>query len=503
MIVEEVFKIIYEEICDVNSFESSLERHFLTIQDFANAPYQEQYKQKEDIERFILIKNSVISRCSFLTIESRSFVLILLDLCERFALHGCIPRILKIIQKNGISINKRMTAALKYLFPTPSSNADLLNKFCEICELLNDAIIDEEDNSSKSLITFLNYYAHVIYNTNVSYATEIKQKLCDTLSSNKYPWLTQIEDISTLDVSDPNIIYQIVQAKIDLISTKQVPSYVDIENNFLLEEGTEYSKELSNAPNNFLAIRQLSVNHSNGKLTGRGVSPLETEEEMFEYLKRYGRMHYAKLISSFELNFPQVFDVPINIVDWGCGQGIATVTFLEKYNTANVLNITLIEPSEIVLRRAALHCKKFAASACVHTVQKKLDEVNVMDIKRQSNIPTIHLFSNILDIDDYSTNRLLTLIDTILTCKNYFVCVSPYIDDIKTARLNSFMNHFNQLPSFLLYHNLENKKNGDFWQCNNSFQNKSFSHGTGYACGDYDSTGCLNKWTRVLKVFSV
>ena len=56
--MEEVLKILYEEVSDNNSFENSLGRHFLTIQDFANAPYQEQYKQKEDIERLILLKNS-------------------------------------------------------------------------------------------------------------------------------------------------------------------------------------------------------------------------------------------------------------------------------------------------------------------------------------------------------------------------------------------------------------------------------------------------------------
>ena len=165
--MEEVFKEIYEEVSDINSFENSLERHFLTIQDFVNAPHHEQCKQIEDIERLILLKNNVISKYSFQTIESRSFILILLDLCERFALHSSIPRIMKIIKKNGISVNKRMTAAMKYLFPKPSSNADLLSKFSEICELLNDAIIDEEDNPKKSLVTFLNYYAHVIYNTNI------------------------------------------------------------------------------------------------------------------------------------------------------------------------------------------------------------------------------------------------------------------------------------------------------------------------------------------------
>ena len=48
--MEEIFKTLLEESNDVASFADSLERNFLTIQDFFNAPYQTQYQQKNDIE---------------------------------------------------------------------------------------------------------------------------------------------------------------------------------------------------------------------------------------------------------------------------------------------------------------------------------------------------------------------------------------------------------------------------------------------------------------------
>lgn len=501
--MEEIFKTLLEESNDVASFADSLERNFLTIQDFFNAPYQTQYQQKNDIERLILLKNGIISHYNFQTVESRSFVLILLDLCERFALHGCIPRIMNIIQRNNIVINKRMTAALKFLFPRPSSNEELVGRFDEICELLNDAIVEEEDNPSKALVTFLNYYGHIVYNTNIVYATEAKQKLCDLYNKGEYNWLKQIEDISLLDVSNSQSVYQQIEERIDALTTRIINVAVESEDNLLIEEGTDYCDALSRVPNNFISIRQISVDRANGILNGRGVDQLHSEEEMFEYIKRYGKMHYAKLISSFESTFPQSFDTPVNIVDWGCGQGLATITLLEKYDSLDVRYITLVEPSEIVLKRAALHCRKFAARGKLKTVCKKLDDVISSDIKVQHNVPTIHLFSNILDIDDYSSQHLLSVVDSIITCNNYFVCVSPYIDDIKTARLNSFMAHFRNKPTFVIYHNVENTKHGEFWQCNNSFLKRHFSHGTSLSCRDYDSTGCSNKWTRVLKVFSV
>lgn len=503
--MEEVFTLLFAETNDTQSFENSLEKKFHAILDFFNAPYQMQHKQKEYIEQLILLKNKTISGSSFQTSESRSFLLILLDLCERFALCSSIPPIIRIIKKNGIYINKRMSAALKYLYPSPSSNDELLDKFEEICLLLDEAISEEEDDTSKSIITFLNYYAHIINNTNITYATYVKDKLLSVISSHKYSWLDQIDDIANLDISDLDSAYNIIQNKIDELYSKLNSAlstdytYEDI----LIEEGTDYCNELANTPNCFLSIRQICVKYADGNLSGRGVSMLKTETEMFEYIKRFGKMHYAKLLSSFELSFPQEFSEPVNIIDWGCGQGLASMTFIEKYGESSVNNIILIEPSEIVIKRAALHCLKFAPKASIRTICKKLNDVENADIKLNFNVPTIHLFSNILDIDDYSSGQLLNLISTHRSKINYFVCVSPYIDEIKTARLDTFMKYFKRYSTFTLYHDIENTKQGEFWLCNNSFQKENFSHGENLSCREYDADGCINKWTRVLKVFSV
>ena len=63
--MEEVFSILFAETNDTQSFENSLEKNFQAIYDFFNAPYQIQYKHKEDIEHFILLKNKDISGSSF------------------------------------------------------------------------------------------------------------------------------------------------------------------------------------------------------------------------------------------------------------------------------------------------------------------------------------------------------------------------------------------------------------------------------------------------------
>lgn len=234
--MDKVFKTLFEETSDLTSFADSLERNFLTIQDFFNAPHQTQYQQKDDIERLILLKNGIISHYDFQSVESRSFVLILLDLCERFALHGCIPRIMTIIQRNNIVINKRMTAALKFLFPRPSSNEELVGHFDEICELLNEAIVEEEDNPSKALVTFLNYYGHIVYNTNIAYATEAKQKFRNLNNNGKYNWLKQIEDISLLDVSNSQLVYQHIEERIDTLTMRITNVAIEPEDNLLIKK---------------------------------------------------------------------------------------------------------------------------------------------------------------------------------------------------------------------------------------------------------------------------
>ena len=44
---------------------------------------------------------------------------------------------------------------------------------------------------------------------------------------------------------------------------------------------------------------------------------------------------------------------------------------MEKLGTENIRQVILIEPSELALRRAALHCKAINPNANIITIQKK------------------------------------------------------------------------------------------------------------------------------------
>ncbi|MDQ7046621.1 MAG: hypothetical protein Q9M39_03025 [Sulfurovum sp.] len=66
-------------------------------------------------------------------------------------------------------------------------------------------------------------------------------------------------------------------------------------------------------------------------------------------------MHKAKLYSSFDTVIHQLKSQTINIIDWGCGQAVATSLLIEYIKEhkldINILNIILIEPSVLALSR--------------------------------------------------------------------------------------------------------------------------------------------------------
>ena len=162
----------------------------------------------------------------------------------------------------------------------------------------------------------------------------------------------------------------------------------------------------------------------------RGVVQIDSEPQMLVYLYSFGNMHQAKLNKAFE-NIPEIlFDQPeINIIDYGCGQAIGTMCYVDfirqKSVSQNVKRVTLIEPSEICLKRAALHVSAFCPDAEIVTINKTFDDLNAADIVCEEEIPTLHILSNVLDLE-FDLERFAELISDNLKGYNQFVCVGPY-----------------------------------------------------------------------------
>lgn len=177
----------------------------------------------------------------------------------------------------------------------------------------------------------------------------------------------------------------------------------------------------------------------------RGTEVLSTDEQMDVYLYSFGNMHRAKINKALECLDPTEFsNTDINIVDWGCGQGLATSCFLDylKINNVagNIRKITLIEPSEAALGRAKVHVGAYNNRAEIITLQKFLDDITPSDISSDSGI-TFHFFSNILDIGSIDLKALAEKVGLNVLGAHYIVCISPL--NAGNRRLNRFYEYFN------------------------------------------------------------
>ncbi|MBK9355173.1 MAG: hypothetical protein IPN09_14770 [Bacteroidetes bacterium] len=297
----------------------------------------------------------------------------------------------------------------------------------------------------------------------------------------------QNETISTvlqLDITNNIVAFQNIQNQLDLYLLQFRKLYVSNNTQNLIESIGEYSIELDSVATNFNSIRQISVNKhrqindSNVFYSlQRGVSILSEEKQLFAYMHSFGKMHYEKLITAFEYLPSEFFRESTNIIDWGCGQAMATMVYLEylqsKEIDQKINQIRLIEPSEIAIKRGALHIKKFQKNINTITINKDLDSIEHKDLIQNKSITNLHLFSNIIDIDFFSLHQLLEKIEANFKGVNYFVCVSPYITDTKTNRIDNFVSHFNKFDTTSIK-KIDNQK------------------------GEWKGNG---DWTRVVRVF--
>ena len=196
----------------------------------------------------------------------------------------------------------------------------------------------------------------------------------------------------------------------------------------------------------------------------QGVDLLDSHELMCQYIFSYGNMHEAKIqraLSSIK-NPKEVFNTDIAIVDWGCGQGLATVCFFDFLKSQgipiNAQKVILIEPSKQALERAKLHTNVYLKDEDkIQLVNKYLDNVEKIDIETNQSI-TIHFFSNILDVPQIDLKKLAQVVGENISGEHYFFCVSPLIEG-RSHRLDAFYNYFDLPPLFSDFEQSENKLN--------------------------------------------
>lgn len=175
-----------------------------------------------------------------------------------------------------------------------------------------------------------------------------------------------------------------------------------------------------------------------------GVAIIDREELLWQYLWSFGLMHQSKMEMALE-KLPRIADIVrdgFSVVDWGCGQGLATVCLLDFLKRKGVESVPektiLVEPSQLAIENARLHVG-LSGITDPHLVRKCLDDVAEEDVETNTPV-TIHLFSNILDVTGFDLLRLARLIGGNATGRHYFVCVSPL--NGRERRLDTFRGYF-------------------------------------------------------------
>ena len=181
----------------------------------------------------------------------------------------------------------------------------------------------------------------------------------------------------------------------------------------------------------------------------RGKALLESDGQASAYNVAYGQAHKDKVEKAFEF-FPfQVLQQGYEIVDWACGQGLASVCFLDLIRRQGRINaprkVTLIEPSTFTLGRANANVsqaysgyKTKIETKCAYLPADGEIEGEVIERIDVSSPVCIHFFSNILDIETVDLKGLASVLgDT--PGIHFIMCMGPTVN---APRMDAFARYF-------------------------------------------------------------
>lgn len=173
-------------------------------------------------------------------------------------------------------------------------------------------------------------------------------------------------------------------------------------------EGFEaYFKELANY---FASNKRDNLTYGDFlNRTARATLPLACDKEALFYTVAYAWPHYLTMRKLIEDSIEVTADdgsVKLQVIDYGCGQGVASIAFIEflieEGLTENCqIDLVLIEPSFVSLQIAQYLCARLAKAYGISmTIQTQPCELKDARLPK-ANIynDTIHLMSNVLDVD--------------------------------------------------------------------------------------------------------
>lgn len=195
-----------------------------------------------------------------------------------------------------------------------------------------------------------------------------------------------------------------------------------------------------------------------------GAGHLTNVRQLNAYIAKYGEIHQAKLLHAYEKIPSKVWhEDGVTVIDYGCGQGIAEMVLSDYMASRYVDNdyikdLILIEPSRTNLQRCVDYVNAFFSESKISAVRKKEDQINDDDINPES-ATVIHIFSNVIDLEGFDGNGVLSLLNEDKSHNNIIVCVSPYYQE--ATRGKKIKEFGDKLQGYSLVYKLE--KHIDDW----------------------------------------
>ena len=136
-----------------------------------------------------------------------------------------------------------------------------------------------------------------------------------------------------------------------------------------------------------------------------GIRLLNSESELNDYLVAFGEIHRAKLMEFLpHIPFREFEETGLILVDWGCGQGLASAVTLDYLRLRSyhveIKAVRLIELVRPALDRACGIIDKYLPSPDCEELAVKWNREGMSALCEDlpEGVPVLHLFSNILDI---------------------------------------------------------------------------------------------------------
>jgi hypothetical protein len=146
----------------------------------------------------------------------------------------------------------------------------------------------------------------------------------------------------------------------------------------------------------------------------RGRAPLKSTKHLDQYLWSYGPMIKSQW-ETVSTDLSANPSTPFRLIDYGCGQGVAGLLLSDNLGSGilrSAKKIVLVEPSEVALVRAEAIYRHLAPNCPIFCVRKPFDDLSEDDLMSNCDLESLHIFSNVLDINTFDQFRLFEKILT-------------------------------------------------------------------------------------------